>query len=173
MKLIKDFENYAIYPNGTVVNVTTGHIKKPTSNHSGRGYYYVDLYNNGIKQRFYIHRLVALYYIDNPLNKPFVNHIDGNPKNNDVDNLEWCTSLENVEHAAKTLHTMNCYDLHNSKIKKSIIGTYVKSGKTTKVYQSIREAERDTGIFSSNIVANLKGRQSHTKGIKWCYVGEV
>ena len=170
MKLIKNFENYAIYPNGTVINVATGHVKKPTSNHAGRGYYYVDLYNKGQKQRFYIHRLVAMNYINNPQNKPFVNHIDGNSANNVVENLEWCTPLENVEHAVKRLHTMNGYDLHNSRTKKSIIGTYIINGKTTQVYNSIREAERDTGIFSSNIVANLKGRQSETKGIKWCYV---
>lgn len=173
MKLIKGFENYAIYPNGTVINVVTGHVKKSTSNNSGKGYYYVDLYNKGIKQRFYIHRLVAMYYIDNPLNKPFVNHIDGNSTNNDVSNLEWSTPFENVEHAAKKLHTMNCYELHNAKVKKTIIGTYIKNGKTTRIYKSIRDAERNTGIFSSNIVANLKGRQSETKGITWCYVEEV
>ena len=46
-----------------------------------------------------IHRAVASVYLENPLNLPEVNHIDGNKSNNSVDNLEWCSRNYNLRHA--------------------------------------------------------------------------
>lgn len=67
-----------------------------------QGYLKVNLYDvNGKCKKKYVHRLVAEAFIDNPLNKPNVNHIDVNVKNNNVNNLEWCTQSENLLHCVK------------------------------------------------------------------------
>lgn len=66
---------------------------------SRTGYNYIDISINGKVQRFLLHRLVALHFIDNIDNKPHINHIDGDKNNNNVSNLEWCTEKENLQHA--------------------------------------------------------------------------
>ena len=67
------------------------------------GYQRIVLIKDGIKKRFMCHRIVAQEFIPNPNNKPFVNHIDGNPANNKAENLEWCTQEENEQHSVNTL----------------------------------------------------------------------
>ena len=167
-KRIIGFENYSVNENGVVVNMITSHIKSPCPNN--KGYLFVDLYKHNRRHREYVHRLVANAFIPNPQNKPYINHIDGDPTNNTFDNLEWCTPLENVEHASKTICTMKQYFLANNKRKKAVKQIDYKSGRLINVFPSIREASRATNIPSSNIVCVLKGRQSRTKNYSWCYV---
>ena len=71
-------------------------ILSPKTNN--QGYYYVSLcFNNQIKD-YLVHRLVAITWIPNPYNYPQINHIDRNPKNNYIHNLEWCTQSQNNYH---------------------------------------------------------------------------
>lgn len=65
-------------------------------------YPYVILCSNGKVKNIAIHRLVATAFIENPDNKPIINHIDGNKLNWDISNLEWSTYSENTIHAYKT-----------------------------------------------------------------------
>lgn len=64
-----------------------------------KGYLYCNIWNNQTYKTVKPHRLVAIHFIPNPDNKPQVNHKDGNKLNNNVENLEWSTSKENINHA--------------------------------------------------------------------------
>ena len=66
---------------------------------NNRGYYIVQLSKNNKVKNFSVHRLVAEAFIPNPNNFPQVNHINGNKKDNRVENLEWVSASTNVKHA--------------------------------------------------------------------------
>jgi hypothetical protein len=76
--------------------------KTLTPNVDKVGYARVTLYKKDFKYREFIHRLVAFSFIENTNNKPFINHKNGIKTDNIVDNLEWCTQKENVNHAYRT-----------------------------------------------------------------------
>ncbi|MDV7391575.1 HNH endonuclease signature motif containing protein, partial [Arthrospira platensis SPKY1] len=97
LKAIEGFENYSISTDGEVINTVTN--KKLKLSLKKCGYLQVGLSNKKVKAWFIVHRLVAKAFIDNPDNKEFVNHIDGDKTNNNVNNLEWVTHQENMEHA--------------------------------------------------------------------------
>ena len=66
---------------------------------SPSGYYRVNMRKNGGRKCHLVHRLVPEAFIPNPGTKPFINHIDGDKLNSVVENLEWVTPKENVDHA--------------------------------------------------------------------------
>lgn len=65
------------------------------------GHLRIKISHKGKSKSYSVHRLVAMTFIINPFDKPYINHIDGLPFNNKICNLEWCTSKENQQHAAK------------------------------------------------------------------------
>jgi len=84
---------YEISDFGNVRNCKTGRILKGSERKNG--YLCVHFYVNGKNKFYLIHRLVALTFLENPENKPSVDHIDRNKQNNRLENLKWCTNSEN------------------------------------------------------------------------------
>jgi len=109
--VISEFPNYYIDRKG---NVYSTHTKNLLSQHPDlKGYTLVYMHRDGKQWGRYTHRLVSEAFIPNPEDKKFVNHIDGNPRNNVLENLEWVTASENAIHAISTglRHTRNVIQL--------------------------------------------------------------
>lgn len=110
---------------------------------------------NKITKRFQVHRLVGLAFLPNPNNLPQINHIDEDPTNNWVDNLEWCDNKYNALYGTRIQRIAE----GNSK---PIIAVNIYTGEK-KEYSSLTEAQID-GFNKSNICSVLKGlRKTHKK----------
>lgn len=125
-----------------------------------KGYCCVSLHNKKPKP-FKVHRLVAMAFIENKEGKVQVNHIDGDKKNNRVDNLEWCTNGENQKHAYKI-------GLQKSTRKKKI-KQYDLNNNFIKMWESITQASKELNIKRENISACCRGKQKTTCGYIWIY----
>lgn len=97
---IKGYEGlYQVSNLGRVRNVLKNKIKYTRLN---KGYVIIDLYKDGIRKTYQVHRLVAIAFIPNPKNYNEVNHISGIKTCNCSKNLEWCNRSMNMIHAYKT-----------------------------------------------------------------------
>ena len=119
-------------------------IIKPTL--TSTGYYKVDLKKNGKRKVYKLHRAIAQAFIPNPERKPFINHIDGNPLNNDIANLEWCTNQENIRHGYKLGLIPSTKEHHDD-----FVHRYAE-GKT------IREIAEEYGVSCSAVGNAIKNR---------------
>ena len=98
-KWIDNYENrYKIYINGDVESCIFKKKKMMNPSKNTDGYLQIGLTKKGEKLHkfFLIHRLIAIHFIPNPEDKPFIDHKDGNKLNNSLENLRWTTHQENM-----------------------------------------------------------------------------
>lgn len=180
MKDVKNYEDlYSITKTGSVWSKprdgTGGHIGKWLKpDIKPNGYQTVTLVKNKVKQRFLVHRLVAINYIENPCNKPCVNHIDGNKQNNSIDNLEWCTWSENEQHSYTILNkqaSKHCLGKTGyESFRGKEVGQYTLEGVLIAKYGSGSDAARALNGSQSNISAVCRGKRVKYKGYIWKYI---
>ena len=101
MENMNQYKNtrYFVTENGEVFH----NEKKLKPYKQSKGYLKVDIWDNNKKIPTYVHRMVAETFIPNPENHTQVNHIDGDKTNNRVENLEWCSQSQNIQHRIKIL----------------------------------------------------------------------
>lgn len=139
------------------------------------GYLRIRIPINGKRITKSLHRIVAITFIPNPENKPYVNHIDGNKHNNFLINLEWCTGSENMKHAyAIGLQKVS----EKQKIATAIhaILNYSKpvlqfdlNGKFISRHHSATEAARSVNGHQSNISSACRGELNRAYKSIWRY----
>ena len=122
-------------------------------------YQSVDLRKGGKSHSKKIHRLVAEAFIPNTNNKPQINHIDENKFNNRVDNLEWVTSKENVNHGTGIVRRSKTQ-------RKPVIAL---KGEEKITFESIGEAADALGVDRSCVSHTLAKRMSNVKGYTFEY----
>lgn len=157
---VENHPNYRISSEGRVKNKVTGKVLKGKID--TYGYPQVVLCENGVKQPALIHRLVAKAFVDGYDDDLQVNHIDGDKRNNNVENLEWVTRSENVCHAYS-------HGLMRRSDKAGCRPKSVRVIETGEVFVSESECARVLGVKREGINACLNGRQLSHHGLHYEY----
>lgn len=135
-------------------------VLKPTVN--GNGYLMVGFFTGKNRLNVNVHRALMETFVPNPDNLPHINHKDGNKLNNQLSNLEWCTSQHNTIHAHAT-------GLATSDHCEKEIHQYYLNGSYKASYKSLHEAARATGGAASNIHHCTTGKIKTSLGSLWSY----
>lgn len=168
-KTINKYTNYLVTPEGKIYNKYRKRFIHPYKN--AAGYLIIDLHGdeydfnknhtiytrkrNSKRKKFRVHRLVAEYFIENPDPTTYteVNHKNKDRTDNRIENLEWVSSAQNLQHA------------HNKTIVQ-----YTKDWKFIEIYYSLNDASVKTGVGIGNISSCLRlGKTRTAGGFRWLY----
>ena len=160
------YEGYEVSNEGHVRSLNyrgiKGKIQQLKQSDNGKGYDYVSIRHNGKTKNILVHRATAFVWIpnDNPQEKTDVNHINENKKDNRVENLEWVTHGDNLKHGT-------CQER-----KGKSRGKRVKCVNTGQIFNSTRQAEKETGIHHTTISRICRGILKDCRGFVFEFVEE-
>ena len=130
-----------------------------------KGYMQVSFKVDGKQIHPLVHRIVASSFLPNPDGLPEVNHKDNNPKNNSVENLEWCDHKYNMAYREK-------YGKSAAEVSGTpVLAVNLKTGEVLH-FESQHEVARQLGVFQESICRVLKGQRKQTGGFWFCYADE-
>lgn len=152
MKQIKGFEHYLIDVNGVIYNSKFKRYIKVKLEKSG--YLRVQLHNK-CNKNFYLHRLIAETFIENPNNLKSINHINGIKTDNRIENLEWCTPSENLLHA----YSNGLKQGHNKLFK------IILDNETGIFYNGIKEAAKAKNLNFGSLYSLLNGNRKNNTSL--------
>jgi hypothetical protein len=182
-KKIEGYDYYEISDTGTIRSLekqvyrsrfpTGRYIKKARILKAGlntHGYPQIALTgNNGKRNWFQIHRLVATCFMTNTENKKTIKHKNGIKTDNRVENLEWMSQRENLLHSFRVLGRKPSKTGLGKTGAKNVKSKPVLCITNGKVYEGLSEAGRELNININNISAVCKGKRSHTCGYQFKY----
>ena len=156
-KNIPGFEDYSVSKCGKVKSNRRNRLLSIITRRDG--YKELGIRKDKKKYVMLVHRLVAMTYIPNPDNKPCVNHLDSDRGNNSLENLEWCTYKENLEHASGKGRLMGK--------KGEVNSSSVMSNKTCHLL--CKEIEKGVNLkaLSDKYGINLKTLSNIKNGKRW------
>lgn len=150
----------------------TGRVRSLNYNHTGKprdlkpkidryGYKVVHIHRGKTHKHLTVHRLVAIAFLPRRDGCNQVNHIDCNKQNNHVDNLEWCSNLENMQHADRN-GLMKNLRLASKNRRKAVMLRRIVDGKTFK-FESLTKAGEFLGLMAHRVsyVANGNAKIVH------------
>ena len=156
--LIKEIANYKGYyasDDGIIYSDKSGELRELKPWVDSRGHYLiVGLSKNGVVDKKLVHRIIAETFIPNPNNYPEVNHLNYSTQDNRIENLEWCTGLQNKRHALKKYSPVRNY----RECKLYYKGEYINDFKS--ICAAARYADENFGASYTGLIRNLKSKQA-------------
>lgn len=176
---------------GRIASVRSGNriVLRQRKSKPKNKYWIVSITANRSVRPYYVSRMVAETFLENPDKKPCVDHIDGNPDNNCVNNLRWCTYLENNRNPI-TRRRMSASgrkkvltEKHKERVSAALKGKYLGrdnwnskavmqftiGGELVREWYGVAAICRETGYSLSSIYACLEGRSKYSHGYLWKY----